>query len=114
VTGDWRKLRNQELHVCHSAANVGVNQWGGGGWGVGCVLWRGQVHTRNLVGKPERGSPPIRPGRSLEDIIKTDLKNVGWEGVDYIRMASDMDTWRAVVNTVMNLPVSIKFGDVFD
>jgi len=34
-----------------------------------------------------------------------DLRDVGWEGVDWIHLAQDMDQWRAVVNTVMNLRV---------
>jgi hypothetical protein len=32
-----------------------------------------------------------------------DLREVGWEGVDWIHLAQDRYQWRAVVNTVMNL-----------
>jgi hypothetical protein len=35
--------------------------------------------------------------------IKTDVKEIGSEGVDWIHLAQDRDNWRAVVNTVMNL-----------
>jgi hypothetical protein len=51
---------------------------------------------RALVGKPE--------GRSRwEGNIKMDLREVGWEGRDWIDVAQDRDRWRAVVNTAMNL-----------
>jgi hypothetical protein len=35
--------------------------------------------------------------------IKIDLRKIGWDGVDWIDMAQDMDQWRALVNTVLNL-----------
>jgi hypothetical protein len=35
--------------------------------------------------------------------IKMDLREVGWDGVDWIDLAQDRDQWRALVNTVMNL-----------
>jgi len=34
-----------------------------------------------------------------------DIKETGWECVDWIHVAQDRDQWRAVVNTVMNLRV---------
>jgi hypothetical protein len=34
-----------------------------------------------------------------------DLREVGWDGVDWIEVAQDRDKWRALVNTVMNLRV---------
>jgi hypothetical protein len=39
------------------------------------------------------------------DNIKIDLKETGWDGVDWIDLAQDRDQWRALVNTVMNLRV---------
>jgi hypothetical protein len=39
------------------------------------------------------------------DNIKIDLKEVGWDGVDWIDMAQDRDQWKALVNTVMNFRV---------
>jgi hypothetical protein len=38
------------------------------------------------------------------DSIKMDLRKMGWDGVDWIDLAQDRDQWRALVNTVMNLP----------
>jgi hypothetical protein len=34
-----------------------------------------------------------------------DVKEIEWEGVDWINSAQDRDQWRAVVNTVMNFRV---------
>jgi hypothetical protein len=60
--------------------------------------------TRNayriLVGEPEG-----RPRRRWVDNIKTDLRERGWDGVDWIELARDRDQWGALVNTVMNLRV---------
>jgi hypothetical protein len=39
------------------------------------------------------------------DNIKMDLREIGWAGVDWIDMDQDMDQWRALVNTVLNLRV---------
>jgi hypothetical protein len=35
--------------------------------------------------------------------IKIDLREIGWDGVDWIDLAQDREQWRAVVNTVVNL-----------
>jgi hypothetical protein len=35
-----------------------------------------------------------------------DLKEIGWDGVDYIHLAQDRDRWLALVNIAMNLRVS--------
>jgi hypothetical protein len=40
------------------------------------------------------------------DNIQMDLLDIGWGGVDWISLAQDRDKWRALVNAVMNLPVS--------
>jgi hypothetical protein len=34
-----------------------------------------------------------------------DLKDIGWDRVQWIDMAHDRDQWRALVNTVLNLRV---------
>jgi hypothetical protein len=61
--------------------------------------------TRNvyriLVGKRERKRPLGRPRRRWVDNIKIDLRELGWDGMDWIELAQDKDHWRALVNTVM-------------
>jgi hypothetical protein len=37
--------------------------------------------------------------------IKIDLREIGWNGMDWIDLAQDRYQWRALVNTVMNLRV---------
>jgi hypothetical protein len=37
------------------------------------------------------------------DNIKMGLGERGWDGVDWIGLAQDMNNWRAVVRAVMNL-----------
>jgi hypothetical protein len=39
------------------------------------------------------------------DNIKMDLRQIGWDEVDWIDMAQDRDQWRALVNKVLNLRV---------
>jgi hypothetical protein len=41
-----------------------------------------------------------------QDNIKMDLREIGWNGVDWLDMAQDRDHWRALVNMVLNLWVS--------
>jgi hypothetical protein len=35
--------------------------------------------------------------------IKIDLREIGWDGMDWIYLAQDRDQWRALVNLVMKL-----------
>jgi hypothetical protein len=60
---------------------------------------------RILVGKPEGKRPLERPRRRLVDIIKMQLKDIEWGGMDWIDQVQDRDQWRALVNTVMNLRI---------
>jgi hypothetical protein len=39
------------------------------------------------------------------DNIKRDLREIRWDGMDWIDLAQDRDQWRALVNMVMNLRV---------
>jgi hypothetical protein len=41
----------------------------------------------------------------VDDNIKRDLRDIAWDGVDWIDMAQNRDKWRALVNTVLNLRV---------
>jgi hypothetical protein len=55
---------------------------------------------RILVGKPEGKR------RRWVDNIKMDLREIEWDGVDWIDMAQDRDQWRVFVNTeLLNLRV---------
>jgi hypothetical protein len=45
-------------------------------------------------------------GRRWVDNIKIDLREIGWDGMDWIDLAQDRNQWRALVNIVMNFRVS--------
>jgi hypothetical protein len=62
---------------------------------VGHIACTGE--TRNaykvLVGKCEVKRPCRRPRHRWEGNIKMDLRDIGWEGVDWIHLAQDRDQW---------------------
>jgi hypothetical protein len=60
---------------------------------------------RILVGKREGKRPLGRPRRKWVDNIIMDLRDIGWDGVDWIGMAQVRDQWRAIVKAVLNLRV---------
>jgi hypothetical protein len=56
-----------------------------------------------LVENPEGKRPLGMPRRRWVDNIKMDLRENGWDGVDWIDLAQNRDQWRALMNTIMNL-----------
>jgi hypothetical protein len=105
VTGEQRKLHNEELHILYTCTNI-IRQiksrrmrW------AGHVARMGQVRNvcKVLMGKPEGKRPLGRPRRRWEDGIRIDLRDISRGSVDWIELAQDRDRWRALVNTVMNL-----------
>ena len=61
------------------------------------------------------GKRPLgRPRRRWEDYIKMNYLEVGCGGMDWIELGQDRDRWRALVNAIMNLGGSIKFGGFLD
>jgi hypothetical protein len=107
VTGEWRKLHNEELYNLYSSPDI-IRQVKSRR-----MRWTGHVARMReerklykvLVGKPEGNRPLGRPTHRWEDRIRMDLVEIGLGGVDWIRLAQDRDWWRAVVSAVMNLQV---------
>jgi hypothetical protein len=107
VTGEWRKLHNEELHDLYPSPSIirmvkaRRMRW------VGHVARIGEKRKayRLLVGKPEGTRPLERPRRRWLDNIRMDLVEVGWGDMDWIDLAQDRDSWRALVNSVLNLRV---------
>jgi hypothetical protein len=69
------------------------------------VLQEKRNAYRILMGKPEGKRPLGIPRSKCADNIKMDLREIGWDGVNWMDMAQDGDQWRALVNTVLSLRV---------
>jgi hypothetical protein len=105
--GSWRKLHNDELHDLYSSPNiVRVIKSRRMRW-AGHVARNGEGRSiyRVSVGRPEIKRPQGRPRRGWEDNIKIDLREIGIDEVNWIRLAQDRIQWWAFVNTVTNLRV---------
>ena len=107
VTGEWRRLHNEELNDLHSSPNIvrviksRRMRWAG----HVARMCEGRGVYRVLVGKPEGRRPLGRPRRKWVDNIRMDLQEVGCVYRDWIGLAQDRDRWRTLVSAVMNLPV---------
>ena len=107
VTGEWRKVHNEELNDLYSTPNIvrviksTRMRWAGH---AACMGQRRGAY-RNLVVKPEGNIPLGRPRRRWDDNIKMDLQEVGCGGMDRTELVQDRDRWRALVNVVMNIRV---------
>jgi hypothetical protein len=105
VTGGWRKLHNKELHNLYSSPSIIRTiksrrmRW------AGHVARMGEKKNvyRLLIGKPEGKRPLGRPRRRWIDNNKMHLLEIGLNVVDWIGLAQDRYSWRALVNSVMNL-----------
>ena len=74
--------------------------------GVACGTYGGRERcAQGFGGKPEEKRPLVRPRRRWEDNIKMDLEEVGRGCGDWMELAQDRDSWRALVITVMNFRV---------
>jgi hypothetical protein len=86
VTGEWRKLHNEELHNLYLSPDI-IRQVKSRR-----MRWAGHVARMEeekklykvLVGKPEGKRPLGRPRRRSEDGIGMDLREIGLGGVDWI------------------------------
>jgi len=64
-----------------------------------------------LVGKPEGKRPLGRPRHRREDNIKMNLQVVECGRMDWLDLAQGRETWRALVNAVINLRVPCNVGN---
>jgi hypothetical protein len=105
--GSWRKLHSDELHNLYSSPNiVRVIKLRRMRWAEHeARMGEGRRVYRVWVGRPEGKKALGRPRRRWEDNIKTDLKEIGIDGANWIRLARDRVQWRDFVSTVMNLRV---------
>ena len=107
VTGEWRKLHNEELNGLYSSPNIvrviksRRMRWAGHVARMG----DGRGVHKVLVGKPDGKRPLWRPRRRWKDNIEMDLEEEGRGCGDWMELAQDRDRWRALVSTVMNFRV---------
>jgi len=107
VTGEWRRLHNEELIDLYSSPNiVRVIKPRRMRW-VGYVARMGDERGvyRVLVEKPEGRRPLGKPRRRWVDNIRMDLEEVGCGCMNWIGLAQDRDRLRTLVSAVMNLRV---------
>jgi hypothetical protein len=88
VTGEWRKLHNEELNDLNSTLTIvrvikSRMRWAGHVARMG----KGRGVYRVLVGKPDVKRPLGRPRYRWEDNFKADLQEVGCGGTDWIELA---------------------------
>jgi hypothetical protein len=92
VTGGWRKLHTEELHNLYSSPSIirmiksRRMRW------AGHVARMGKKRNayRILVGKPEEKRPLGRSRRRWVDNIKMDLRDIGWDGMDWIETSGGL------------------------
>jgi hypothetical protein len=100
VKGDWRKLHNAELHNLYSSPNKIEMIKSRRMRCTGYLARMGETRNayRVLIGKPEGKRLLGRPRRRWVDNITMDLREIGWDCMDWIELAQNRDT-------VMNLRV---------
>ena len=107
VTGEWRRLHNEELNYLYSSPNIVLViksrrvRW------AAHVAHMGEERGsyRVSVGKPEGKRPLGRPRHRWVDNIGMDLQQVRCGYGDWIGLAQDRDRWRTLVSAVMSLRV---------
>jgi hypothetical protein len=99
------KLHNEELGDLYSSPSIiriiksRMMRWEGHVARIG----EKRKACRLLVGKPDVKRPLGRPRRRRVDNIWMDLGEAGLGDVDWIGLSQDWNSWRALVNLVLNL-----------
>jgi hypothetical protein len=82
-------LHNEELHILYPSPNI-IRQIKSRR-----MMWTGHTHGGRRVkckgsgGKAQGKRPHGRPRRRWEDGIRMDLREIGWEGVEWIQLAQN-------------------------
>jgi hypothetical protein len=99
VARGCRILHTEEFHNLYTSPDIiRVSKLRRRMWWAGHVAHMGEVRIAFM---PVWKKPLRRPRRRWKNDIRMDLREIGWEKVDWIYVAQDRDQLRAVLNTVM-------------
>lgn len=68
-------------------------------------MGEGRSVYKVLIGMPEGRRPLGRLRRTWEVNVKTDLTEIGIDGVNWMHLGQNRARWRAFLNTAINLRV---------
>jgi len=98
ITGEWRKLDNEELNNLYTANQIEKNEMGGE-----CSTYGEAKAHAEFWGKPEGKISLGRPRRRWEDNSKMYLQEVECWGMNWNELAQDRDRWWGLVSALMIL-----------
>jgi hypothetical protein len=83
-------VRLNEIDQLHwSCDHVKEDEMGG----ARSTHWRNEYRIKNLVGKPEWKTPLGRPRCRWSENIRMDLREIGWELLDWMYLDQYRDKW---------------------
>jgi hypothetical protein len=91
VTGEWRKLHNEELNDLYCSSNI-IRVIKSKRMGWACSMYGGEERCIQSFGGPEGKQPLGRPRRRYECNINMGLQEVGYGGMDWIDLDQDRDS----------------------
>jgi hypothetical protein len=105
VAGGWRRLHYEYLHKVYTSTCIITVIKFGRVRRAGNVTRIGEMRNayKILVSKPEGNRSHGKPRCRWEDNSRMYIREIGWEGVDWIHLAQERDQWRYLVNTVTYL-----------
>jgi len=99
MTGEWRKLHNEELHGLYDSPDVVKIMKSRRLRWAGHIARMGEKRRLYsiLVGRPDGRKPFGRPRRRWEDNIRRDLREIGVRDENWLDVAQDRIQWRTFV-----------------